>query len=405
MDACDPGLDISNLRTLIKQNTGTELKLSKEQICDIYTSVQDGNLPLPPLILSKDGSYLTDRKSPLTRKEFSILFNSTSKVAELRKIAKKVGVLRYKDKKLTKRQLSDIIGRRLHSMKIHEPIKLRAAQKAVILKNKNNVGVVNNFNVNNTGVNTNNGLRENMNNGVRENMNNGVRVNANNGVRVNANNGVRVNANNGVRVNANNGVRVNANNGVRVNANNGVRVNANNGLRVNANNGVRVNANNGLRVNANNGLRVNANNGLRVNANNGLGRVNFNKGNKKPSFLQGSRNNTSNGVKPIKRTFSKTKKPSFLNKIYVPSSKTIKPTEVTPSGPVQGPPSRPVGPPQNVVVKNAQLKENEILLRSYLNRENVSKYINNTQKTNAYNKIKKGVNFNSVQKYLSLIHI
>ena len=36
MDACDPGLDINNLRTLVKQNTGTELKLSKEQICDIY---------------------------------------------------------------------------------------------------------------------------------------------------------------------------------------------------------------------------------------------------------------------------------------------------------------------------------------------------------------------------------
>jgi len=369
MDACDPGLDISNLRTLIKQNTGTELKLSKEQICDIYASIQGGNLPLPPLILSKDGSYLTDRKSPLTRKEFSILFNSTSKVADLRKIAKKVGVLRHADKKLTKLQLTDIIGRRLHSMKVHEPIKLRAAQKAVILKNKNNVGVVNNFNVNNTNVNANNGLGGNVNNSLGGN----------------------------------------ANNGLRVNVNNGPRVNVNNGPRVNVNNGSRVNVNNGLKGNVNNGLKGNVNNGLGSKVNNGLGRVNFNKGNKKPAFLQGSRNNTSNGVKPVKRTFSKTKKPSFLNKIYVPSSKTIKSSGVTPSGPVQGPPSgpvqgppsRPIGPPQNVVVKNAQLKENEILLRSYLNRENVSKYINNAQKTNAYNKIRKGVNFSSVQKYIN----
>ena len=377
MDACDPGLDISNLRTLIKQNTGTELKLSKEQICDIYASIQGGNLPLPPLILSKDGSYLTDRKSPLTRKDFSILFNSTSKVADLRKIAKKVGVLRHADKKLTKLQLTDIIGRRLHSMKVHEPIKLRAAQKAAILKNKNNAGVVNNFNVNNTGVNANNGLGGNVNNSLGGNVNNGLGGNVNNGS--------------------------------RVNVNNGPRVNVNNGSRVNVNNGSRVNVNNGSRVNVNNGSRVNVNNGSRVNVNNGLGGTNFNKGNKKPAFLQGSRNNTSNGVKPVKRTFSKTKKPSFLNKIYVPSSKTIKSTGVTPSGPVQGPPSgpvqgppsRPAEPPQNVVVRNAQLKENEILLRSYLNRENVSKYINNTQKTNAYNKIRKGVNFNSVQKYIN----
>ena len=35
MDACDPGLDISNLRTLIKQNAGIDLKLSKNQICDV----------------------------------------------------------------------------------------------------------------------------------------------------------------------------------------------------------------------------------------------------------------------------------------------------------------------------------------------------------------------------------
>ena len=30
MDACDPGIDIKNLKTLIKQNTGTDLKLSRK---------------------------------------------------------------------------------------------------------------------------------------------------------------------------------------------------------------------------------------------------------------------------------------------------------------------------------------------------------------------------------------
>jgi hypothetical protein len=151
MDVCDPGLDISNLRTLIKQNTGTELKLSKEQICDVYASIQGGKLPLPPLILSKDGSYLTDRKSPLTRKEFDTFFSSNTKVDDLRKIAKKVGVVRYADKKLSKRQLTDIIGRRLHSMNVHEPIKLRSVQKKQIEKN-----AFNNLNVNQVTNNLNN---------------------------------------------------------------------------------------------------------------------------------------------------------------------------------------------------------------------------------------------------------
>jgi hypothetical protein len=151
MDVCDPGLDISNLRTLIKQNTGTELKLSKEQICDVYASIQGGKLPLPPLILSKDGSYLTDRKSPLTRKEFDTFFSSNTKVDDLRKIAKKVGVVRYADKKLSKRQLTDIIGRRLHSMNVHEPIKLRSVQIETNRENTRSMNqnvnqVTNNFN-------------------------------------------------------------------------------------------------------------------------------------------------------------------------------------------------------------------------------------------------------------------
>ena len=132
MDACDPGLDIRNLRSLVKQNTGTDLKLSKNQICEVYSYIQGGKLPLPPLILSKDGSYLIDAKSPLTRKDYDTLFKSTSKVDDLRKIAKKVGVIRYANKKLTKQQLIDIIGRRLHGLKVYEPIKLRSIQKKQI---------------------------------------------------------------------------------------------------------------------------------------------------------------------------------------------------------------------------------------------------------------------------------
>ena len=184
MDACDPGLDISNLRTLIKQNVGVDLKLSKNQICDVYSLVQGGKLPLPPLVLSKDGSYLIDAKSPLTRKEFETLFRSTSRVDEIRRIAKKVGVVRYANKKITKQQLIDIIGRRLHSMNIHEPIKLRSVQKKQIEKIafNNNANLVNNLNVNQiNSVNNVNTVNNNVNR-----VNNSVnRVNNNNVNRVN----------------------------------------------------------------------------------------------------------------------------------------------------------------------------------------------------------------------------
>ena len=320
MDACDPGLDISNLRTLIKQNAGIDLKLSKNQICDVYSLVQGGKLPLPPLILSKDGSYLVDAKSPLTRKDFDTLFSSTSKVSEIRRIAKKVGVVRYADKKLTKHQLTDIIGRRLHSMNVHEPVKLRSVQKKQIEKNafNNNVNLVNNLNVNR----------------VNNNLNNGNRVN-------------------------------------------------------NSVNSVNNSVNSVNRVN-NSVNRVNTVNNLNSKI----------KKNEKPRFLNGGNIKTSTNTLPktnIKAfTSKKPKRPSFLNKIFIPK-KSVTVTE----GPVQGPPSRNVDGPDIIKQRNSEIKESEILLRTYLNRENVSKYINNSEKTSAYNKVKQGTKFNNVKTYIN----
>jgi len=357
MDACDPGLDISNLRTLIKQNAGIDLKLSKNQICDVYSLVQGGKLPLPPLILSKDGSYLVDAKSPLTRKDFDTLFSSTSRVSEIRRIAKKVGVVRHADKRLTKQQLTDIIGRRLHSMNVHEPVKLRSVQTKQIEKNafNNNVNLVNNLNVNR----------------VTNNLNNGTRLN-----------------NNVNRVN--NGVN-------RVN-NNLNRIN--NVNRVNN----RVN-----RVNSVN--RVNTVNNLNSKI----------KKNEKPPFLNEGNIKTSTNNTPksnIKAfTSKKVKRPAFLNKSFI-QTKTIKPKngyvfkkgnkglgmyeniKVT-EGPVQGPARGPIEGPKALENRNREIKENEILLRSYLNRENVGKYINNSEKTNVYNRVKQGTKFNSVKTYIN----
>ena len=352
MDACDPGLDISNLRTLIKQNTGTDLKLSKTQICDIYSLVQGGKLPLPPLVLSKDGSYLVDAKSPLTRKDFDTLFSSTSKVSEIRRIAKKVGVVRYADKKLTKHQLTDIIGRRLHSMNVHEPVKLRSVQTKQIKKNafNNNSNLVNNLNVNKI-----------------NNINNVNRVNNINRLNNNVN-----------------------------------RVN-NNVNRVN---------NNVNRVN-NSVNRVNNNS-----VNNLSSKI---KKNEKPRFLNEGdiKTSTTNVPKSNIKAFTskKPKKPSFLNKSFIATSK-IKPqngyvfkkgnkglgmykNNKVVEGPVQEPPRGPIDGPNIIKQRNTEIKENELLLKSYLNRENVSKYINNSEKTNVYNRIKRGTKFNNVKTYIN----
>jgi hypothetical protein len=364
MDACDPGLDISNLKTLIKQNAGIDLKLSKNQICDVYSLVQGGKLPLPPLILSKDGSYLVDAKSPLTRKDFDTLFSSTSRVSEIRRIAKKVGVVRYADKKLTKQQLTDIIGRRLHSMNVHEPVKLRSVQKKQIEKNAfdNNVNLVNNLNVNRVTNNVNN-------------VNNGTRLNNN------VNNGNNLNK-------GNNGTRLNNN------LNNGTRLNNN------LNNGTRLSNN----LNRGNNLSSKI------------------KKNEKPRFLNGGNIKTSTNNIPksnIKAfTSKKPKRPAFLNKSFIKTNK-IKPkngyvfkkgnkglgmyenVKVTEEGPVQGPARGPIEGPKVLENRNREIKENEILLRSYLNRENVSKYINNSEKTNAFNRVKRGTKFNNVKTYIN----
>merc|ERR1711981_1295304 len=114
----------------------------------------------------------------LTRMDFDKLFNSTTKVSSIRRIAKKVGVSRHADTKLTKTQLIGIIERRLHSMNILEPVELKSLQaKKVIKINSNNVPFGNNVNRINTGNrNINNGsiVERNLNNGNNNNQKTGI---------------------------------------------------------------------------------------------------------------------------------------------------------------------------------------------------------------------------------------
>merc|ERR1712159_976308 len=157
------GVNVRNLKRLVKQNTGLELNLTREQICDAYSSIQDGKLPLPPMVLSKDGKYMLDRKSPLTGNDFEILFGSDSTVAQLKRVARKAGLASYKD--MTKSEMVEAIESILESKNIREPIRLHvSAQRAtrkVSVNNNNNYP--NNLNVNNVNG---NGVRNNNNNNL-----------------------------------------------------------------------------------------------------------------------------------------------------------------------------------------------------------------------------------------------
>ena len=221
MDACDPNADIANLRQLIKTNIGVDVKLTKDEICQAYEDIQGGKLPLPPLVMNSSRTYLVDKKSPLKPNDYELLFDSTTKRADLKRIARKVN-LKNVDQ-MTKRQIVDAIGKRLRYMKVHEPVKFARKSRVTVNKytavNASTNTAVNN--VNNTNL-VNNGLNTNRtNNGLNTNRNNGLNTNrTNNGLNTTRNNGLNTNrTNNGLNTTRNNGFNNSprASNGARPN--------------------------------------------------------------------------------------------------------------------------------------------------------------------------------------------
>ena len=156
IDACDPNADIDNLRKLIKLNTGSDFKLTRNEICQAYNEIQDGKLPLPPLVMSSDRTYLVDKKSPLKAGDYERLFDSTTKRTDLKRIARKVDLKNVEQ--MTKTQIVDAIGKRLRYMKIHEPVKIGRKRQVSVSRNT----AVNNTAVNNVNF-SNNSARNNSN--------------------------------------------------------------------------------------------------------------------------------------------------------------------------------------------------------------------------------------------------
>src|SRR6056300_1030888 len=222
MNACDPDADIENLRKLIKLNTGVDIKLTKKEICDAYQDIQDGKLPLPPMVMNSSRTYLVDKKSPLKPNDYEQLFDASTKRADLKRIARKVDLKNVEQ--MTKSQIVDAIGKRLRYMKVHEPVKFARRRQVVSVNNNVNTAVNNTaVNVNNTNTNVNrvNNLGRTNNTNVNR-VNNVGRTNTNvNRVNTNFNAG-RTNTNvNRVNTNFNAG-RTNTNVS-RVNTNTNVK--------------------------------------------------------------------------------------------------------------------------------------------------------------------------------------
>src|SRR5210317_466511 len=152
IEVCDPDADLDVLKKLIKMNTGHTIKLTKEQTCQVYDDIKAGKLPLPPLIMSSNKTYLVDKKSPLKPNDYDILFDSSSKRNEIKIVARKVG-LKQLDQ-MTKSQMIDSIGKRLKYMKIHEPVKIGTRRVTPVRKEVFNNTAVKNTVQRNTAVKT-----------------------------------------------------------------------------------------------------------------------------------------------------------------------------------------------------------------------------------------------------------
>src|SRR6056300_1709862 len=169
---CDPSINIGNLRQFVKTNMGIDIKLSREELCEAYASIQNGQLPLPPLVMTKDRTHLLDKRSPLSQKDYNLLFSATTLLKDLQRIARKIGIKKLDS--YTKDQLRNLIGGQMKTAGIREPIRFaRTVTKRQSVTNNQRENINVNVNMNNQRENVN--VNMNMNN-QRENVN----VNMNN---------------------------------------------------------------------------------------------------------------------------------------------------------------------------------------------------------------------------------
>jgi hypothetical protein len=215
MDVCDPNISYEDLKKRVEQDVGRTLNLSRKQICNLYANIRQDKLLLPPMVLSKDRTYLTDKKSPLTQADYERLFDKSTLKAQIKRLATKVGAL--VDEKNTKDELREAIFARLRTMGVREPVRLATGRP----KPRQTMSAPANFGMNRVNNNRVNNNRANLVNNNRVNN----RVNLVNNNRVNN----RTNLVNNNRVNN----RVNNNRVNNNRVNNRVNLVNNNRNRVN----------------------------------------------------------------------------------------------------------------------------------------------------------------------------
>ena len=131
VDACDPDSDLGNLRDLIRLNTGKNIELTKDQICQVQKRIRAGRLPLPPMLLNRSKKVLTDGSTNLTGRDFERLFDGDTTLSHLQRIARKVDV-KVDGKK--KDDLIDEIKQKLKKEKVAEPVMI--SRKRIIQAEK-----------------------------------------------------------------------------------------------------------------------------------------------------------------------------------------------------------------------------------------------------------------------------
>jgi glutaredoxin 2 len=162
MDVCDPNISYEDLKKRVEQDVGRTLNMSRKQICNLYANIRQDKLLLPPMVLSKDRTYMTDKKSPLTQADYERLFDKSTLKAQIKRLATKVQAL--VEEKNTKDELREAIFSRLRTMGVREPVRFATGTK----KPKQTMSAPANFGMNrvNNNVNTVNRVNNTVNNTV-----------------------------------------------------------------------------------------------------------------------------------------------------------------------------------------------------------------------------------------------
>jgi len=100
MASISPGISMSNLVRTVQERYSVNVRnLPKNKIESVYRSITEERLPMPPLVLSEDKTLLIDRKSPLSGRDYKVLFDASSTKRQLFGLARKMHLLGFKELK------------------------------------------------------------------------------------------------------------------------------------------------------------------------------------------------------------------------------------------------------------------------------------------------------------------